>query len=1038
MTVTSLPDWQSEFGLIDRSPPDFFSGKDRLDQAVPQAHVLRRAFDLLQLDGVLCSDNSPLVYFKQMEKLTSAGVADLHRRFWNHGGAPILVLISRDQIHVYSGLCKPVAGTAGQARLPSLVADIDRVATGLREFLLSVESGEYFHRNRSYFNPDQRVDRDLLDNLKDTREKLDEVSHKNLSPQVLDGLLCRLVFTCYLFDRGVIGPGYLDDLGSTGAEHLRDVLGIRPAKDATAALYRLFERLGKDFNGDLFSDDLTAEAKSITPRHIQALDDFFRGTSVRSGQQSFWPYDFGVIPIETISAIYERFLKAADEQAGAFYTPRFLAEVVLDSALEGTTSLLDKTFLDPACGSGIFLVGLFNRMAEEWKRSNPNARNDRRARELMRLLRDRLFGVDINPTACRITAFSLYLAYLDQLSPRDIQDLQEQGRALPRLVLPSGANEADGNGGNIRCADFFADDTSMPSEVTLVVGNPPWGSTATAATPAGRWCDTHGKPVPDKQIAAAFVWKAAEHVTRDGRICFVLPHGLLFNHSTTALAFQRAWLRQNAVDRVLNLADFRWFLFEKAVHPAIVVNYRKTPPENTGHRIDYWSPKADWTATQAEVITVAPGDRTTVLVGEALQDLDGPDAPQVWKQRFWATPRDLRLIDRLMLYPRLRNLVRNPRQTDNGKPWIMAVGFQPVGKGDDPEKAQAIALPSKKFIPATSKSLDLILLPEECKELDAPEFVVRSGSNKNVEVFRAPHVLMAKGLSGTAFADFDVSFQDAVRGIHGPAQDRDLLVFLAAYLRSRLARYFFFHTSANWGLYRPEVHVEEVLRLPFLRPEQHENIRRAQELVAEVARIVTSAAERAKDSFADRDGIVRAATASIEPLIEEYFDVLPLETLLIEDTTKVIIPSVQPTRRRMPVPTVAPSTPTQRHEYRNRVCATLNGWAKGSGYAVRGRAFASQSLGIGMVVLEKARRSDPVTDVTDTDGDVLSALDRLRAAVTRKGRALDPTRGLMVFERNRLYIAKPIGQRYWTQTAALNDADEIAGTILMHPPKGDA
>src|SRR5271157_3492523 len=701
MTTPPGSDWQQEFGVNDRMPPSFFSSKDDLDRTVPQAHVLRRAFDLLDLDGVLCTDNSPLIYFKQVPRVNPSDVAELNQQFWNHGGAPVLVLIAPDQIHVYSGLCLPVADPQAQDRLPSLVTVIDRVATALREFLISVESGEFFHQKIPFFNPDHRVDRDLLDNLKDTREKLDDVTNQRLSPQILDALLCRLVFTCYLFDRDVIKPGYLSALGFNGASHLKDVLGIEPLRDAKASLYKLFTRLGQDFNGDLFSDDLAAEADLIDDRHIATVNEFFRGTKVRTGQRSFWPYDFGIIPIETISAIYERFLKAADEHAGAFYTPRFLAEAVLDTALDGLPSLLGKKFLDPACGSGIFLVGLFNRMAEEWKQANPEARNDRRARELKELLRKSLFGVDISPTACRITAFSLCLAYLDQLSPRDIQALQEKGSALPRLVVNPAQDAADASGGNIRCADFFADDVAFTADADLVVGNPPWKSNATEETPAGQWCKSRAKPLPDMQIAAAFVWKATEHVANAGRLCFVLPSGLLFHHSTTALAFQKAWMRQNAIHRVVNLADFRWFLFEKAVHPAIVVSYRKSPPENMRHRVDYWAPKADWTVTQAEVITVAPGDRTTVFAGDILQDLKGPDAPQIWKQRFWATARDLRLIDRLSLYPRLRDHVRNPRQKKSDKPWIMAVGFQPVGKGDDPEKAQTIALPSKRVIPAT-------------------------------------------------------------------------------------------------------------------------------------------------------------------------------------------------------------------------------------------------------------------------------------------------------------------------------------------------
>ena len=76
--------------------------------------------------------------------------------------------------------------------------------------------------------------------------------------------------------------------------------------------------------------------------------------------------------------------------------------------------------------------------------------------------------------------------------------------------------------------------------------------------------------------------------------------------------------------------------------------------------------------------------------------------------------------------------------------------------------------------------------------------------------------------------------------------------------------------------------------------------------------------------------------------------------------------------------------------------------------------------------------------MTTTDKDILHSLDRLRKAIPRRQRTINPVRGLMVFDKNRLYVVKPIGQRYWTQTAALNDADEIAGTLLMHSYKETA
>jgi len=1036
--AASSRNWTNEFGLDARHPPNLFTSKSQITPSTLQAHLLRRAFDVLKVDGILCVDHSPLAYFKLVKRITPELVFELHKQFWNHSGASLLVLITDEIVHVYSGMTKPEPASDERDEPSSRVVSLQRMTESLKEFVVAVESGEFFHTHQRSFNPAHRVDRDLLENLRNTREKLDSIGGKRIPAQVLDALLCRLVFTCYLFDRGVVGESYLNQFGVKGISHLRELLSITPTDKARATLYRLFQKLKEDFNGDLFSNDLAAEKDLIQDKHIATFNDFFQGTDVVTGQRTFWPYNFEFIPIETISAIYERFLNASDEQNGAFYTPRFLAEVVLDTALDGAYPLIGKRFLDPACGSGIFLVGLFNRIAEEWKQANPTARNDRKAKELMQLLRESLFGVDISLTACRIAAFSLYLAYLDQLSPPDIQALQEKGRALPPLVVVHDVTSQQKAAGNIRQADFFAADEPFPSDVFLIIGNPPWGSIATDHTPAGQWCAAQSRPLPDKQIAAAFIWKATEHAASDGRVCFVLPHGVLFNHSSTAIPFQKAWVKSHALDRVLNLADYQRFLFERAGHPAVVVSYRKRPPASRDHRIEYWGPKADWTVTKAEVITIVPQDRTTITVGELLRDLDGADAPQVWKQRFWATPRDWRLLDRLALYPRLRDVVRQPRDRSDSKPWRMSEGFQPLGENDDADKAGTITLLSTRFVEASSSAIDLFLLPRDCTELPSRRVTVRSRSNKNTQVYQAPHVLVTKGYSSVAFADFDVSFRHALRGINGPPGDRDLLAFLAAYLRSSLARYFLFHTSSNWGISRQEVHVEEVLRLPFPLPDQHSDQLRARRIVREVAKIVDDAAREADKELVDRAGLVQAASVKIESLVEEYFDVLPLEKLLIEDTVNIVIESTRPTRSRPLVPTLIPATQEQQKAYLDRMCEMLNGWAKAGPFAVRGDVHSSSLLGVGVAILEKVKRAHAEEAMSGSDKELLQLLDVIRKALPRKYATLDVVRGVMVFDNNRLYMVKPIGQRFWTQTAAMNDADEIAGTILMRSPKGAA
>lgn len=1007
----------------------FYDDRDHLNGA-RQSHTLRTAFDLLELDGIFCSENTPLAYFKKVKRIDPEQIADIHRKFWNHGGAPILVVLSENEVHVYSAFVRPEATISPDKRIAALVEVLDRTSGALREFLPAVESGEYFRRNKPLFDPENRVDRQLLNNLDAARNKLAVVGSE-LEAKILDALLCRLVFACYLFDRKIVGADYLRSIGPKRSSHLRDILAISSRKEAKEKLYLLFRKLGRDFNGDLFSGDLEAESKLIRPAHIEPLDDFFHGTDVQTGQRAFWPYDFSAIPVEVISSIYERFLHSAKHE-GAYYTPRFLSELVLDMAFEGQKDLLEKRYLDPSCGSGVFLVSIFSRLAEEWKRSNPGSRNDKRARELRKILCSSVSGIDINPTACRITAFGLYLAYLDQLSPRDIRQLKDRGHRLPRLVRYSDGVTKGKVEGSIYCGDFFQGSSQYPINADLVVGNPPWGSFANDGTPAAEWCKVNDCPIPDKQIATAFVWKAAKHLNRGGRACLVLPHGTLFNHGDTAVSFQKTFLSRHSIDRVLNLTDYQFFLFAEARHPALVISYRSAKPNVTTHDIDYWAPKADWLVTRADHISILPEDRSKLTLTDVLSDLSGQDAPQIWKKWYWATGRDRRLLDRLSLYPRLRDHVGQSRDAGPGKPWLIAEGWQPVGENDDKDRARRIQLPSSRFIEAKSQALDLVLLPQDCRELGKTELEVRNRSNKNTSVYHAPHVLVSQGFTRIAYVDFDVSFQHSLRGICGPAEDRKLLMFLAAYLRSPLARYFLFHTSSNWGVSRQKIHVEELLRLPMPLPHAMPDPKLAENLIAKVADIMTGVASRAGDFLGDRKGLIAEASNSINSLLYEYFDVLPNEKTLVEETLSVLAPSIRPTRNRKIIPTIEPSTEVQRDHYLARLCSTLNEWSSRSPYEVGGQVVASLKLGFAIAVLQKIQKRNPVEERAEDFQELLASLKRVSESVSQKTGTFELIRGAKLFDQDRIYILKPIARRLWTETAALNDADEIAGTILMN------
>lgn len=367
MTATISPSWIEQLDLADKKAPEFFQSFDELlatQSGVAQAHVMRRAWKDLELDGILYQDKSPYVYFKEVSCIDSGEMRKLHRMLWNQGIAPFLVVVSPDEFYIYSSLTLPARKDEEIDDDDRLVEVLSRTADvlELRQFARSLQFSEFFRKKPQSFNPDLRVDRYLLKNLEAARKRLHKPVKGVLSDlKIIHALLWRTIFISYLTDRQIIDSRYFEKIGAEKVENLLQIFEKFSPEISKRLLYNLFEQLKQDFNGDLFEGDLSTESQSIQNFHIETLKGLLHGDDLGNGQLSlgFWVYDFSVIPIETISGIYERFLEAEDlnqkRGSGTYYTPRFLAEIVLDVALEKFTSLLDKRFLDPACGSGIFL-----------------------------------------------------------------------------------------------------------------------------------------------------------------------------------------------------------------------------------------------------------------------------------------------------------------------------------------------------------------------------------------------------------------------------------------------------------------------------------------------------------------------------------------------------------------------------------------------------------------------------------------------------------------------------------------------------------
>ena len=65
MSIQPTANWRTEFGIDENHTSSFYTNENEIDtSSVSYAHIVRRAFQLLELDGVWCDRNGPLVYFK--------------------------------------------------------------------------------------------------------------------------------------------------------------------------------------------------------------------------------------------------------------------------------------------------------------------------------------------------------------------------------------------------------------------------------------------------------------------------------------------------------------------------------------------------------------------------------------------------------------------------------------------------------------------------------------------------------------------------------------------------------------------------------------------------------------------------------------------------------------------------------------------------------------------------------------------------------------------------------------------------------------
>ena len=365
----------------------------------------------------------PLIYFSVIQKYNAKEVAELHRLSWNLGEAPLLFVVTPDEILIYNNYEAPrsiedgsLDPTAGIIETLSLTSGLASQRLALQKYHRSLlESGEYWRQSATRFDAQGRVDATLMSNLRIMRKTLiNQISKrcdksKEIITSVVRSLLCRSIFIKYLEERKdssgetVFPQGFYSNFLES-AERYTDVLNSK------SATYSLFNTLKEKFNGDTLQVS-EIEIEIISQNDLDELRTFILGDSeLESKQLALWPfYSFDIIPIQLISSIYELFFHLSDEEdeKGTYYTPLHLVNLVMDEVYPWEGEYKDTSFFDPSCGSGIFLVEAYRRLVCRWMSQNDV--HSITCDQLNLLLKSSIFSVDINEEAIRVASFSLSL-----------------------------------------------------------------------------------------------------------------------------------------------------------------------------------------------------------------------------------------------------------------------------------------------------------------------------------------------------------------------------------------------------------------------------------------------------------------------------------------------------------------------------------------------------------------------------------------------------------------------------------------------------
>lgn len=958
------------------------------------------------------------------EAQTPEQAREIHRKVWNLGNAPFLIVVLPNQFRIYTGFdYDQVDEKSGLLDIfpmyLNLIGEVDfATERKLNVFSAdSIDSGSIWENTAQKINLARRVDRRLLTDLAQLEKEI--VARLDLglkeSLQIAHALIGKYIYIKYLRDREILSNEWLEEEGIS----LLDAVG----RDATYhGLCRLSDAIEARFRGDIFPFPKN-NTDLIKDEIVSLVAGVFEGDRM-SGQRhlNFEAYDFSFIPVETLSEIYEQFLhsEGTGKLDGAIYTPEPLADYLICEIDSVKALQTGMKVLDPCCGSGIFLVLTYQRMIEQ----ELSAKGTISPQRVRQILLDSIYGVERNEAACRVTGLSLILTMLNYIDPPQLH--KNKDFKFPKLH-------------NIRIfnSDFFNDKTPFwlsGTKFDFVIGNPPWIQPSSRIDKEKenfvlQWIADHREtyPVEKNRVAEAFSWRVADLVKEDGCIGLILHAKSLFNHLSKK--YRKAFFTRYEVFRITNFSNLAYILFDgRGQAPAYTAVYKTNKPDGEKSNIIHFAPLvANQVSSRAWINHRKHRKSWTITINEdEIKVIDCADAAQgdalLWKLAMWGNYRDQRTIKRLrnLFSTSLSELIKERRWDfhgglrlrnsleDAGDKTIIPAPYLKGWKVIEPQRMNESAC---RFHVPQEALRDI--LEEECNT------DVQAGT-VGLKVAQAPHLIL--NISYFAFSNQNFIIPKPHIGLSVPSVDEDYLRALSVYLNSSFSQYLMFWENAGWGIERSQIGSTkdiETLPLPLLSDNQIKTLAQLHRKMARSDRNSSYSHEKNQESVDDG--------------IQRMFKIPDYIRIIVEDFLQIRLGL---NKGKTSERAVKPPEEKDLLNYGKYLKRELDNFA----YDGKLKHKVSLIYSLALIVCEIELVPDSIEDSNQVS--VARSNRRNEKILTETSAKLKQRlsqwvyvqRGMRIFEPSKVYICKMPRLVDWTMTQAMLDARDIIAEVSTEKP----